>query len=460
MAVDLVLLSRDMTAPRSDVWQGVASQTGVGLRVHRVTGPPRPGDANRWETIARARNAAKRQGSSPWVFLLDDDVVLAPDCVARLVERLERRPVFAALAADYNGEMASGLANWDYPPHVGMGAVLFRREALERLTFRWEPGRCECLCCCADLRRAGRAIGYLPGARAWHRPEAGRPADAPAPRESAPAAVSATPVLPGRVLTAFDRAHYRRFRSHFLPTLRASGNGEVLTAVVYGLRSSECGALAALPGVEVVTRPGGGPSPAAQRLRDFPEVVARWPADTPVAYWDAGDVLFQSHLGPLWDLVRSDPDRLLVAREPVTFTENGAVSHWVKTVRDPGSRRRLLDLFSARPLLNAGFAAGTARALLRGLVAVTEHRDSPTLRGSTDWGDQTAMNLYCHTHPDAWCEAPEGWNFCLHGRRHVRWRPDGTAESLEGIPVHVVHGNGGSLGVRALAHYAPGIVSH
>ena len=59
--------------------------------------------------------------------------------------------------------MAGEWENWDYPRHVGMAATLFRRERLERLTFRWEPGKCECRCCCDDLRRAGFGIGYLAG---------------------------------------------------------------------------------------------------------------------------------------------------------------------------------------------------------------------------------------------------------------------------------------------------------
>ena len=61
--------------------------------------------------------------------------------------------------------MAGGWQNWDYPRHVGMAAILFRRERLADLTFRWEPDKCECLCCCHDLRRQGHGIGYLAGAR-------------------------------------------------------------------------------------------------------------------------------------------------------------------------------------------------------------------------------------------------------------------------------------------------------
>ena len=88
MEVDLILLSRDLSPPRNDVWRGIELQDGVDLRIHRLEGTPRSEDPNRYETIARARNRAKTLGSSPWVMFLDDDVVLGPGCVARLVEAL------------------------------------------------------------------------------------------------------------------------------------------------------------------------------------------------------------------------------------------------------------------------------------------------------------------------------------------------------------------------------------
>ncbi len=160
--VDLIFLSRDLSPPRADVGRGIDLQGGVSIRMHRVVGDPRPGDPNRWETIARARNDGKRLGSSPWVMYLDDDVVLGPGCVARLVEGLRRGRASRRCGADCAGEMNGGLSNWDYPPHVGMASTLFRRERLATVNFRWEPGKCECRCCCDDLRKSGFGIGYLP----------------------------------------------------------------------------------------------------------------------------------------------------------------------------------------------------------------------------------------------------------------------------------------------------------
>jgi hypothetical protein len=458
--VDLLFLSRDLSPPRPDVRRGIEIQQGVRLRVHRVVGTPRPGDANRWETIARARNEGKRLGTAPWVMCLDDDVVLGPGCVARLVEALRTRPGFAALAADSAGEMADGWQNWDYPRHVGMAAILFRRDRLSALTFRWEPGRCECLCCCDDLRRDGYGIGYLSSARAWHRPDPAR-RDGPSGCRAEHGATSCTagddsrpPIAqrPARILSAFDRNHYDRFRRQFLETLRAWGNREAVTAVTYGLHPGERARLEAA-GVEVVSFRYPGMGPSTQRIRDFPRVIGRWPEDTPVAYWDAADVLFQGRLDPLWDLVRAYPGQLLAAREPVAIGASPVIGPWTANIRDPISRRRTFELFSTTPFVNAGFAAGTARAFLDYFRVGNQLLDT-SLVGVGPWGDQVAMNCYIHGNPGVWREIPDGWNYCLACRdpSTYRFRPDGLVESCDGTPVYVVHGNGRTLGSRVMSY--------
>jgi hypothetical protein len=460
MDVDLLLLSRDLSPPREDVRRGIEAQAGVRIRVHRVVGTPRPDDPNRWETIARARNQGKRLGTAPWVMCLDDDVVLGPGCIARLVEALRTRPGFAAMGADSAGEMAEGWQNWDYPRHVGMAATLFRRERLAALTFRWEPGKCECLCCCDDLRHDGRGIGYLAGAQAWHRPDQARPVhpsdhrDDEAPDLVASAGAVRPPAAhrPARILTAFDRNHYDRFRRQFLTTLRARGNREPVTAVTYGLYPGERARLEAA-GVEVVTCGDPGMGPSMQRVRDFPGVIERWPDDTPVAYWDAGDVLFQGPLAPLWDLVRAHPGKILAAREPVDIGASPVIGSWTATIRDPVARRETFEIFCTTPFINAGFAAGTARALLDCFGVANRLLDT-SLVGVGPWGDQVAVNCYIHTTPGVWQEIPDGWNYCLSCRdpRTFRFRADGRVESLHGTPVHVVHGNGRTLDRLAMAY--------
>ena len=441
--VDVVLLSRDLSPPRPDVWQALLAQQGVSLHIHRVTGPRLPDDPNRWTPIVRARNLAKSQGAAPFILLLDDDVILDPSCTALLLQALQARPHFAALAADYAADMSNPLEQWDYPRHVAMGCTLFRRQHLQSLTFRWEPGKCECQCCCDDLRQSSLAIGYLPSALAQHIPSA----------PSAPPSVSTVPNLPGRILSAFDRTHRRLFQGRFLSSLRASGNLEQVTALAYGLRPSELRLLAQSPSLEVVSLPREG-HPAATRLRDYQRILARWPQNTPVAHWDAGDVLFQAPLSPLWDLVRAHPDKLLAARESPPFLTNHTVKSWVDSIHDPTSRQRAFTLLSKNPVLNSGFAAGTARTMLRYLNQAHRLRQSPALLGSTDWGDQTALNLYCHSNPQAWLEIPNGWNYCLVGLtpRDFHTHPNGQTNRLDGLPLQVVHGNDGLLKPWDLLH--------
>jgi hypothetical protein len=454
MKVDLVVLSRDPGPLRADVQAGIDAQAEVGLIVHRLIGTPLPDDPNRWATIARARNRACALGCSPWVLLLDDDVVLGPGCVARLVAGLMERPGFAALAADSAGVMQDGWEHWDYPSHVGMAAVLFRRERLAEVSFRWEPDHCECLCCASDLRGRGQAIGYQRGALAWHRP---LPADdrsvgheGESPAEPATTAASLAPARiwgPGRILAAFDRRDHVRFRTQFLASLRACGNQETVWAFAYGLYPTELARLTAEPGVEVVAIPHDGVCPALRRLQDFQRLLERWPDDSLVAYWDAGDVLFQGRLDPLWQLVCARPGVLHAAREPLSYPENLIIEPWCACISDPEARGRAIEILSANVFLNSGFAAGTADAMLDYLREADRLLHSPALAGVGDWGDQPAMNLYCHANPDRWLLIDSCWNFALAGRPREQYRlgPDGRATRIDGGPVYVLHGNAATL---------------
>lgn len=463
MQVDLILLSRDLSAPRPDVWEGIQSQGGVRLIVHRVTGTPRQADAHRWQTIARARNQARTLGISPLVMLLDDDVVLEADCIARLALALLRRREFAALAADSAGEMNDPWQHWDYPAHVGMAAVLFRRERLADLTFRWEDQKCECRCCCDDLRSADWGIGYLQRARAWHRPlSVGH--SFPEPRPTADEAFkqvnrpAAAPVRrQGRILAAFDRRDQARFRTQFLTTLRESGNDEPVWAFAYGLTPTELERLTTQRGVTVLAFPADRVCPALRRLRDFPDVLCRWPADTPVAYWDAGDILFQDRLGPLWELGATNPDVLMVTAEPKSYPENPIIRPWSDCIRDPEARARAFEVMSTHVFLNSGFAAGTASALLDYCREGDRLLHTPALRGVGDWGDQPALNLYCHANPGRWKTVPSGWNYSLAGREPVEYSigPDGRVARADGQPVHVLHGNAGSLRWLDISPWGP-----
>jgi len=448
-SIDVVILSKDETPLRQDVAAAIAAQRGVQVRVHRVIGHPQPSDVNRWQTIARARNAGKQVGDSPWLMFLDDDVVLAPDCVVQLVRGLQSRRGYGALAADFLGESVAGATRG----HVAMGAALFRRCALDRIRFRWQAGRCECQCCCDDLRAAGFGIAYHPTALARHAtpvPRRGlyRTQSSRSDTENAP--------LPGRVLVAFDRRHFDRFCNSFLRSLRSAGNWEWTTVLGYGLYPSQQQRLMQMPNVELVSLPINGVMAPVRRLREFPHVLERWPTETPVAYWDAGDVMFQDNLEPLWKIVRAHPKRLLAAREPKSYPYNRAVAAWTLSIRSPIARQRAFELLSRNPFLNSGFAAGTAATMIRYFRAASRMLQGEELAGTSDWGDQTALNYYCYANPGQWLEVPDGWNYCLHDRRpgEVRVRPDGQFVNRQGTPIHVIHGNARSLRKRAIIREA------
>lgn len=447
--VDIVVLSRDDRPLLPEVRRGLEAQRGVPLYVHRVVGAARPTDLNRWQTIARQRNIGKRRGASPWFMFLDDDVELEPQAIPRLIAGLSAAPDYAALAADYRKDRLPGPAF-----HVPMGATLFRRSVLGLIEFRWEPGRCECQCCCDDLRRQGWGIDFLPGVFAHHwRGKVARTRSPRRPADSTATADKATD-LPGKrrgirpwVLAAFNRRHLPKFRRQFLTSLRRSGNFGPVGVIGYGLYASEQAGLRRLPGVELLALPASEEAPPIRRLRDFQTLLTRLDSETPVAYWDAADVFFQDSLARLWCLVRENPGRLLAVREPCGYPENDAARHWTKTIADRDSRENAIRLLKGAPFLNSGFAAGTARTLLEYTSEADRLRHSKELRGTSDWGDQMALNLYCHSDPGVWREIEAGWNYCVYGRDRgeVRVRSDGRVVGEGGSPIHVVHGNAHSF---------------
>jgi hypothetical protein len=436
--VDLVLLTRDDAPIHPDVKRGINRQVGVHITVHRVIGEARRNDACRWDTIARARNKGRSLGSSPWVMFLDDDVVLEPTCVSQLVAGLKKRPVYGALAADYLDQSRRG----QIAPHVAMGATLFRREALEKIRFTWRGDRCECQCCCDLLRRLLWGIDYYPSAKARHLSKARVDRT-----RSKLSAVSGNVPVRGRILTAFNRRHIKPFVEQFLRTLRRSGNKEWVAPLALGLYPSERARLAHIPKMKPAFRADDGRKVARQRLHGFQQILKSMSPSAPVAYWDAGDIVFQERLQPLWELVQQYPNKLLVVREPVAHPETPTVVNWTRGIVDQKMRRKARQLLYPNPWLNGGFVAGCAAALLRYFRTVENWYDSPRLAGSSNRGDQLALNVYCHSNPDVWHEAPEGWNYCLCRRdpKSVYRREDGRYVDVRGVPIYVVHGNGGNL---------------
>lgn len=149
---------------REPVLSALNNQGDVILKHHVVAGsPPLPGE-DRIDAIARARNRAKRMGTAHYVMFLDDDVVLPPQGIEKLIHALFFNRRYAAIGIDYQGHAQQSI----WMAHVAMGAVMFIRPILEQINFRTEPGQCECYCCCKDIRRMGYLVGYLPGLRAEH----------------------------------------------------------------------------------------------------------------------------------------------------------------------------------------------------------------------------------------------------------------------------------------------------
>jgi hypothetical protein len=102
---------------------------------------------------------------------------------------------------------------------------------------------------------------------------------------------------------------------------------------------------------------------------------------------------------------------------------------------------------SSQVFLNSGFAAGTPRSLARYLRVGARLLNSAALRGVGAWGDQPALNLFCHDYPQAWRAISRTWNYALAGRDPGDYRVgrDGRVKLTSGHPIHVVHGNAGSV---------------
>jgi hypothetical protein len=439
--VDVLILCRPGTRPPQEVIKAIESQRGVEVRILFGQGAPNGDDRNRWETIARGRNLLKQSGSAPWAMFVDDDVLLEPDCIKTLVIALKNSPTLAAIAADSVGEQMS--PRWS--GHIGMAACLFRREILNQLEFRSTADQCECLCCCQDLRRSGLGITYCADARAHHKRVGAKDTFASARPNS--------PDIEGQrhdaafVLAAFDRRDTDRFVHQFMHSLRVWGNRTQVLAVGYGLYPSEINRLSRLPHLQLIAKPANGQMVPVRRLTDFAEITKSLPPHAPVAYWDVGDVVFQTNLEPLWNEIRRQPDLVRAVIEPKSYPHNAIIPAWSLSIRDPYHRDHVFGLLKRNGFLNSGFAAGGSRAMHAYFEAASRMLVGPELTGTSDWGDQMCLNLYCHSHPQRWAPIHQGWNFCVHDRPNgeVVVQPDGTIWSRQIGRIPVAHGNARSL---------------
>lgn len=464
-AVDVVLLTRDASPINSQVWTGIHQQAGVSVRFHRVVGIPRPTDRNRWDTIARARNVGRTLGDSPWIMYVDDDVVLGPGCIARLLRELETKPTLAGIAADYLSERnPHGIS-----PHVAMGATLFRRSVFGKVGFRGSADTCECQSLANDLRRIPLEIDYSSQANATHL-ELGKSQDrhqsnpavprkpqskiniarrealhSPASHLTQHAPSDSSPPSTPAVLVAFDRRHMGLFAGRFLKQLRTSGNHIDVHAVTYGLRAKDVRWLSRFPNVLCYPQPYTTTAICRARMSGFQAVLGNICPKTPLAYWDAGDVLFQRPLDPLWHIVQADPTKLLVTEEPLPWPKNATQRLWVQQIHSLKNRRKTQQLLHDKPVVNGGFIAGTA-GMMKTYFESACRLISVKLKGAGG-GDQVVLNCCRYASPEKFRVIDDTWNFCLFGRSRWACRvQSGRYVSLPTRkPVAVVHGNAATL---------------
>lgn len=424
-SVDVVVLHRPGDVPKPVVIDAINRQKGVSVRLHTHIGTPEPTDFNRWFTIARARNEMKLCGTASWVMFVDDDVVLGDDCIFQLLRQLQRSPHLGAAGADYSNDRARE----ERRGHIGLGATLWRRNVVTRLRFRATESLCECWCAAHDLRHNGIEIAYIDEAHARHL----KP-DSPIAK-------------PGCVLAAFDRRDIRRFEHHFMATLRANGNTDQVLAIGYGLYPSEARSLSYLPNLQLEVVPNNGQMVPVRRLHDFARLTSRLSADTPVAYWDVADVLFQDSLKPLWRLVAGNPGKLLAVAEPKGYPHNAVIPAWSLSIRDPAARTRAFSLLKSNRFLNSGFAAGSAATMHAYCVRGDGMLKGTELLGTSDWGDQMALNIYCHGDPSRWRSIDQRWNYCVHDRAQGEVYIDQASRicSKSHPNLAVIHGNARSL---------------
>jgi lipopolysaccharide biosynthesis glycosyltransferase len=229
--------------------------------------------------------------------------------------------------------------------------------------------------------------------------------------------------------------------------LRANGNAEQVLAIGYGLYPSEANALSRLPNLQLQTAPNNGQMVPVRRLQDFARLTSALDANTPVAYWDVGDVLFQDSLKPLWNLILENPGKLLAVAEPKGYPHNAVIPAWSLSIRDQDARLRTFSLLKSNPFLNSGFAAGSAEAMHAYFTRGEAMLKGSELLGTSDWGDQMALNIYCHSDPSRWISIDQRWNYCVHDRAvgEVYIGERSRVCSKRNPNLAVIHGNARSL---------------
>ena len=118
---------------------------------------------------AGARNRVKQHASSPYVLMMDNDIILEPHSIERMVAFLEANNNFAAIGISKHS-VPEGSNEVFIQPHIDCAPVLWRLEDLKKVAFEYR-NQCECMAVCEDIRNMGKEIGFLTGIRANHIPD-------------------------------------------------------------------------------------------------------------------------------------------------------------------------------------------------------------------------------------------------------------------------------------------------
>ena len=125
---------------------------------------------------AGARNRVKQYATSKYLLTMDNDLVLEPYSIKKLVTFLDRNPNFGAIAINkYRVPPGNGEAIVE--SHIDSAPVLWRLELLKKITYEYRVQKdhegkdyigCECLAAGQDVRAMGYEIGFLTGIRCHH----------------------------------------------------------------------------------------------------------------------------------------------------------------------------------------------------------------------------------------------------------------------------------------------------
>ncbi|MEM7315880.1 MAG: hypothetical protein AAF497_22320, partial [Planctomycetota bacterium] len=304
---------------------------------------------------------------------------------------------------------------------------------------------CDCQYCCEDLRRRLIGVEYIEGLFAEHIDigEAANVADTSSTHATVADAGagqrSDEPRLAPIVMAAFDSGHQIPFCDQFLSSFRRSGNNETVTAITYGLTQSVVAKIRTHRNVGTVNLPAArrGERVAIVRMVGFRDYLATLPEQTPVAFWDAGDVIFQDSIAPLWQLVESHPGKVLAVRE-CQDVSNG-MDTWTRSMPNEKSRKEVDELMAGKFPFNGGFAASTAGCMKSYFDKAIEI--SNTLLFGAAGVDQLAMNVIAHT-SSLIHETGNEWNYVLIGQPKLgqaRFSPDGRFHHGS-AKIRVAHG--------------------